>query len=275
MNDPSDIFLQELVSPQRPAITSPVLIVVAHPDDETIGIGAQLPRLKRAILVHITDGAPLDLVDAHRCGFKNTVDYAAARKSELDHALRIGCSHAITRIELRITDQRAPFHLTEITGALKEIILQYKPTHLFTHPYEGGHPDHDATAFCVYCACQEIPAAPAILEMAFYHRVGGKLATGGFLPPLCSPGQCPQNSPVWIANLSSAERERKAKMLSYFVTQEKVLSAFSCDTECFRLAPRYDFSKPPHPGILHYQALRFSWKGTRLCQLMQDAIRPS
>jgi hypothetical protein len=35
----------------------------AHPDDETIGCGAQLPRLSGITIVTVTDGAARDLVD--------------------------------------------------------------------------------------------------------------------------------------------------------------------------------------------------------------------
>jgi len=266
-------LLQELVSPKRSPIEEPVLIIVAHPDDETIGIGAQLPRLSQAILIHVTDGAPLDLVDAHRAGFETASGYAAARRAELNSALRVGGSHSITRIGLNISDQETPFHLREITRSLKEIIGQFKPTHLFTHPYEGGHPDHDTIAFCVACASQEISPPPRIIEMAFYHRGARKLRTGHFLSSQCQGGGSHQRQPVWVATLGPAETERKAKMYSCFATQSNVLSAFPRDTECFRFAPKYDFSKTPHPGILHYETLRFSMNGARLCQLMEDAVR--
>ena len=57
------------------------MIVVAHPDDETIGLGAQLGRFEDALLVHLTDGAPRDGEDARNYGFASVADYAAARRS--------------------------------------------------------------------------------------------------------------------------------------------------------------------------------------------------
>src|SRR5947208_1422367 len=64
-----------------------VMIVVAHPDDETIGMGAQLCRFHDALLIHVTDGAPRDGRDAAAHGFRNIGDYALARRAELRDAL--------------------------------------------------------------------------------------------------------------------------------------------------------------------------------------------
>ena len=40
------------------ALERRVMIIVAHPDDETIGMGAQLCRLHNSLLLQVTDGAP-------------------------------------------------------------------------------------------------------------------------------------------------------------------------------------------------------------------------
>ena len=64
-----------------------VVVVVAHPDDETLWAGALLGRLQNALLIHLTDGAPADGADAHRLGFASRDAYAAARAAELDTAL--------------------------------------------------------------------------------------------------------------------------------------------------------------------------------------------
>jgi N-acetylglucosamine malate deacetylase 2 len=74
----------------RRAVEPSVMIVVAHPDDETIGMGAQLCRFKNALLVQLTDGAPRDGRDATAHGFTTIAEYACARRAELDAALAIG-----------------------------------------------------------------------------------------------------------------------------------------------------------------------------------------
>ena len=59
-----------------------VAIVVAHPDDETIGAGAQLPHLRDPLLAHVTDGAPRSFGLAREA-------YARRRRDELSAALRV------------------------------------------------------------------------------------------------------------------------------------------------------------------------------------------
>ena len=72
-----------------PATQLTTLIVVAHPDDESIGAGARLNRLGNAWIVEITNGAPDDLECARRHGFDTSEEYADARRRELDQALAI------------------------------------------------------------------------------------------------------------------------------------------------------------------------------------------
>ncbi len=109
---PTDAILAALV--RREPIHAPVAVVVAHPDDETIGAGASLHLLRNLLLIHVTDGAPRDLRDAQAAGFASCGAYAAARRAELQAALQIGAVRTVNGLpttDLPIADQSAAFRL--------------------------------------------------------------------------------------------------------------------------------------------------------------------
>ncbi len=222
--------------------------MVAHPDDETIGAGASLHLFDRCLLVHVTDGAPRNLADARRAGFADAAGYAAQRRSELAAALKAGGA-APQMASLDVPDQGASACMAVLASRLAELLVQNRIGTVLTHAYEGGHPDHDATACAVHRAARLCPETPSIIEFASYHAdPAGGIATGRFLA----------NGPDSTAiALGFAERGTRRRMLDCFVTQRATLAAFSADQEAFRPAPAYDFTQPPHIGTLYYE--HFDW----------------
>jgi N-acetylglucosamine malate deacetylase 2 len=245
-------ILARLAARQR--IGDGVVVVAAHPDDETIGLGAQLRRLEDTLLVHVTDGAPRDGHDAAAYGFPTLADYAAARRRELAAALTEGGADHLRTLCLGIVDQEAMHHLASLARHLRELFLQERPQAVVTHAYEGGHPDHDATAFAVHAACRLLAEPPAILEMALYHRREGRLVSGEFLPSTA-------HEPPATIELNEEEVERKQRMIDCFTTQRWLLSQLDSGVERLRIAPGYDFRTAPHPGELHYEMLGWGITG--------------
>ena len=237
------------------------MMVVAHPDDETVGGAALLGRVRQATLVHLTDGAPRESWFWHAAGVGTREAYAALRARELDRALAVGAVRA-RRLAFGCIDQEAALALPRLTRALAALIDAERPTLVLTHPYEGGHPDHDAAAFAVAAAVRLCRAPPPLVaEMAYYHERDGALRTGAFLGGTGSRHE-----------LSRAERERKRAMLDCFESQREVLARFADDAEWLRPAPAYDFARLPHPPPLHYE--RFGWRldGARFCVLAAAAL---
>jgi LmbE family N-acetylglucosaminyl deacetylase len=241
---------------ERRQIEPLVMIVVAHPDDETIGMGAQLCRFKDALLLQVTDGAPRDGRDAAAHGFANIAEYAFARRVELLTALDAGGAGDLRTEIVGIPDQEAYLNLVMLTEHLKHRLRQQAPEAIFVQPYEGGHPDHDAVAFAAQTAAQLIATqcrlSPAIIEMTAYHAEGPGLATGDFLLA---------DRPVTTIELSAGDRLRKRRMIGCFTSQRDLLAGFDTEVERFREAPRYDLARPPHRDELHYERLGWSVTG--------------
>lgn len=245
-------------------------IVVAHPDDETLGCGAVLANLRGAHLVLVTDGASRDLADARRCGFDSAEAYAAARKRELIAALRIGRCRLRSLLLLGYPDQQAAHHLASLARRLAELFEQYDIDTALTHAYEGGHPDHDATAFGVHRAALLVGEAGRrlrVIEMPFY-----SLGPAGIVRQRFA---CDGPAEIRIA-LSASVQRRKRRMIAAHGTQRATLAPFHVRAERFREAPRYDFGALPNGGRLLYEAYPWGLTGAdwvRMARAADETLR--
>ena len=234
-------------------MNGPVLIVVAHPDDETLAFFHVMMAARDCVIVHVTDGAPLNPHDGQNAGFETRDEYARARRGELDCALNV-LGGRETR-ELGFVDQETWRDLPALTDAVKRVIREVCPAAIFTHPYEGGHPDHDSTAFAVAQAASSIE----VLEGAFYNAFG----PGEFLP---------SDSLVTENRLPAEAWPLKRRMLDCFVSQAGVLNQFSLEVERERLAPEYDFTIAPHAGSLNYEPWGWAVTGAEWREAARKAL---
>ncbi|MGK4000232.1 PIG-L deacetylase family protein [Sorangium sp. So ce1024] len=234
------------------------LVVVAHPDDETIGLGARIGRLDPIEVIHVTDGAPRDsrfmpaeLADAGR------ERYTAIRREEVTRALAVAKVPSSRLRCLGAVDQEAIEEAPSLARKLLDLFARTRPEVVITHPYEGGHPDHDATALAVHAAAVLAHwngvTSPLLFEAASYNGARGHRVTGEFI---AYPGV-----PEIALRLSDEETARKRAMLGCFTSQQAALAPFGAAVERFRPAPRYDFRRPPHEGTLHYERLGFPRDG--------------
>jgi LmbE family N-acetylglucosaminyl deacetylase len=257
-------FLAALADPARPPVPAEgVAVVVAHPDDETIGIGAQLPRLPGATIVLLTDGAPTSGTDAARLGFPSVAAYAATRRQEMQAALALAGIPLDALVAFDIPDQDASLDLAGLSRRLAELFRERGIGVVLTHAYEGGHPDHDAAAFAVRAATRlgatrlgvaREPAA-AVIEMPFYTAGPEGWTSQVFLPA--------EDAPETVIALNEAERDLKGRMMAAHVSQAEILGRMSLEAERFRPAPFHDFTKSPMNGPLLYESFGWGITGER------------
>jgi LmbE family N-acetylglucosaminyl deacetylase len=246
----------------------PVLVLAAHPDDETIGAGGLLARLRSPIVVHVTNGVPRDRRFWPAGVGGPGWEYARLRRSELVRALHEAGLVEPLLLCLGAFDQEAVLSLAALVLRLEEILAEQRPAMMVTHPYEGGHPDHDAAAFIASAAVQRLRRAglpvPLLVEMTSYHPRRGSMQTATFLET------CAREV---VQVLPEATRFRKQRMFAAYRSQEAVLSAFRADVERFRRAPAYDFTRSPSPEPLLYERWEFPLTGRRWRELAKAAIQ--
>jgi LmbE family N-acetylglucosaminyl deacetylase len=252
-----------------------LLVVVAHPDDETLGAGALIQGLAGSgpvFVLHTTDGAPRDMRDASAAGCATRGAYAEARRREAEAALALAGVQPGRVACLGYVDQELSLALASAARRLASQVRAVAPDVVLTHAYEGGHPDHDGTAFAVHAALALIAAeagagrqrSPVLLEMGLYHERDGRIRRVE-LPP--APG-----GPVVTCALDAEAAERKRAMCDRYLTQREVLRGFPLDVERFRRAPRHDFTAPPLPGPLHYERFPWGFTGARWRRLAAEAL---
>jgi len=204
-------------------------------------------------VLHITDGAPQDMEDAKAAGFEKRSEYADAIKQECLSALAIANVPEDRVVDFEVIDQCAPHYLADLTKRIMTFLQRSAADIVVTHPYEGGHPDHDATAFATHAALRLMKQngfrPPALFEMALHPSKDGKAKLPEFLP----------GSERETTTLVLDERAQKLKqqMLACFETQQASLQASPVGPERFRQPPSYDFTTPPGEGRLHYE--NFDW----------------
>ncbi len=222
---------------------SDVAVVVAHPDDETIGCGALLSRLENVTVILVTDGSPCSGADALRAGFETPLAYGQARSRELKKALAVAGVDETQIIELGVPDQKVCRSLASISQRLASLFESKGITTVLTHAFEGGHPDHDGVALCVHAAGSLLKdRAPTLIEMPYYHLEADRMAAQTF---------CDGEDEIVVA-ASPHQRQIKMKMMAAHASQSETLRAFSAEVERYRRARPYDFRTLPNGGRIFY-----------------------
>lgn len=241
-----------------------VLVLAAHPDDETIGASLLLSRFPESSVAFLTDGAPRD-TSLWSAGVNGSRDeYAQTRRQEAASALSFAGISGASIFWLGAVDQEAVFEIGELVRRVRKLLSERDAEIVVTHPYEGGHPDHDSAALVAKLATSALEPAPTLLEMTSYHARNGQCVSGEFLNS--------KSSPEFELELSGADRLRKRSMMKAYRSQGLVLENFPVDRERLRLAHEYDFAQAPHEGKLWYECMGWRMSGARWRELAAEAI---
>lgn len=216
-----------------------ILIAVAHADDETLGCFSVLQTHPGDVhILHATDSVPRDLQYARRAGFETRESYREARRAELAAMLaKAGVADDHYHC-LEIADQEAPVYWPRVRAFAES----FGASRVYTHAYEGGHPDHDAVALA-------LSGLPNVWEFPLYHAHGTEFVPHAFLD-----GHAEET-----VTLNAEQRITKKSWLDCFASQQRVIGRFPLDHESFRPMRNYDFTQPPHAGELYYERRKLGW----------------
>lgn len=243
------------------------LIVVAHPDDETLGCAHELLRRPgQCHILHATDGGPFEQWFWKQAGATSREEYAARRKAELLAAMRVFGIGEAQLETLPVADREAARHMPRLIAEIAARLRALQPTVVYTHPFEGGHPDHDATALAVQRAVaslrQEGLAMPERREFTGYHARHGEFYSGAFLHEANAVVEVP---------LAPEEQARKREALDCYRSQQRVIGRFALSPQRWRVAPSYDFTVRPHAGPLYYEIREMGYRFEDFAALAADA----
>lgn len=245
-----------------------VAVIAAHPDDETVGAGGHLPLLPDPVVLTVTDGAPRGSDDIAAAGCADVGEYAALRRRELADAMALAGIPAARLECFGIGDQQAARNMARLALRLAEWLGERQVGLVLTHPYEMGHPDHDAVALAVHAAAALLARAgrtpPRVVEFTSYHRGPDDRFIEGVFAPGHPPGEAFQ--------LPKVASTLKRRMIGAFPSQSRVLSGFRVESERFRTAPVYDFTAPPHGQGAYYDMFGWGLRSDEWAVLVKEAL---
>ncbi len=217
------------------------LVVLAHPDDEAISCAALLSlAVEHVRLVYLTNGVP----STTEAPIEPIV--SARERERCEAARAAGWSWPARLAGYQAREAWAhQARLLALVGASLEGVGA-----VWTHPYEGGHLDHDTAAWLVQTATQGRDVAR--MEFAsYYHGAGPRSVFGAFWPDPVSAAM--------TVDLTGPILARKRAAVAAYASQGFILRKFQTpEREAYRVAPVYDFTRPAAPP-----ACRWDVKGYR------------
>ena len=228
----------------KTALTGRVLVLVAHADDECVGYGALLQKMREAVVVIATDCAPRDKYFWGRFGSREA--YRAVRRDEARRAMELAGVRELVLLaeeDARLEDQRLFLNLAAAYARLEKLVERVRPEAIATLAYEGGHPDHDSCS--VLGARLGEQFGLKVWEAPLYWRGDGTaMQVQRFI---CESGD------EAAVEIGEGALERKQAMCAQYVSQGDFLRTFDARREVVRPQVKYEYGRAPHEGQTNYE----------------------
>ena len=241
------------------------LVIVAHSCDEIIGAGGLLSRLREITILHVS-GSPTGR-HSPATGLANQNDHEARTQACIS-ALALANVSSDRVIEMGVTDIREPHSLAILSREIAGFLQRFGPEIVLTHPYDGGHPDHDATAFATHAAMRLMQnngfEPPALFEIALHPSKDGQKRELDFFPGSW------REATTFV--LDQKMRKLKRRMFDCVDGHEGTLRGTTLSLERFRRAPNYDFSVAPNAGKPAYESFASEMTGVQWQALARKAL---
>jgi N-acetylglucosamine malate deacetylase 2 len=203
-----------------------LLVLVAHPDDETIGCGVLLQRVPSALVVFAVDGAPAGYGIERKFG--SLQNYSEARFKEASRALALARNCSFRRLNAPsgtfFPDRHLFEHLQDAADSLVTIARGFRPDAIVSHAFEGGHIDHDACSLLAKHAADKLSLNHFDFPL-YWKNEDGRDVFQEFRNV---------QEQETLLTPSKAEIAIKNKMLAEYKTQRKLVAVFSPNIERFR-----------------------------------------
>jgi N-acetylglucosamine malate deacetylase 2 len=214
-----------------------VVVLAAHPDDESIACAGLLQRATTALVVFAVDGAPPHYGFEKK--FASLRNYSDTRFQEAYRALQMIPGVSVRRLARpdgkALLDQHLFLDLPSAFTSLCQIVLEFAPTLFVSHAFEGGHVDHDACHVLARQASAEFGLAQLEFPLYWQRQEDGKDVFQQFRET---------GHAEFVLQLTPQELNLKRQMFAEYHTQQGITSVFTLDPERFRPV---DKERRPHP----------------------------
>jgi LmbE family N-acetylglucosaminyl deacetylase len=217
-----------------------VLVLSAHPDDETLACSGLLQRSSESLVLFAVDGAPRHYGFERKFGSLQAYSEERLREASRALACVAGCSFArlLRNDGTPFPDQHLFLELRDAFESLHRATREFSPNLLVSHAFEGGHVDHDACHILARYTAHAL-SLPHLEFPLYWRDPQGRDVFQSF--------RNARNDEI-VLQLTPQELVVKHRMLSEYGSQRNLTSAFHSTTERFRPMTENDCEHPSWGG---------------------------